>query len=229
MCFLVVHFLLLIFSSESSTCIWSMVISPTVQYSRICIFLSFYRRAEKPKNNVCGTHDFLGTLCATNMTFYFFDFVKVVHSLFWNDYFMKKCRKICSLMFAKNMFSAKMVWNKSQNSKKVVCGTHNFLGLFLVKQEKFMCTYNILFLEFHKYYWFFKYKLFMKMCRIICHFIFSKIVNLAHGAYDYIVYSTDLAICVQPSRKPWQCRFSVQNIKKQTKQESQNRTKNKQK
>ena len=58
-------------------------------------FLSFYRRAETPKNNVCGTHDFLGT-CA-HMTFY----LKVVHLLFWNDYFMKKGRKYAVLYLLK--------------------------------------------------------------------------------------------------------------------------------
>ena len=36
---------------------------------------------------------------------------------------------------------------------------------FLAKPGKFMCPYNILFLEFYEYYWFFEYKLFMKMCR----------------------------------------------------------------
>ena len=70
---------------------------------------------------------------------------------------------------------------------KVICGTFKRMlcvrTTFLGKPEKLMCIYHILFLEFNKYYWFFEYNIFMKMCRIVCHFIFSKIVNFAKMAH----------------------------------------------
>ena len=69
-------------------------------------------------------------------------------------------------------------FNESRNSKNVVCRIYDSLG----KPRKFMCTLAVLFLEFYKYNWFLEYKFFMKMCRIVRHFIFSKVhfVKMAH-------------------------------------------------
>ena len=75
---------------------------------------------------------------------------------------------------------------------------HSFAIFFCEKVQKKICSlifaenmctymYNILFLEFHRYYCFLSINLSWKwkMCRIVCHFTFSNKVNFAKMAHVY--------------------------------------------
>ena len=88
---------------------------------------------------------------------------------------MKNCRKICSLIFAKKIFSTKMAPEIRAKILRKSYVVHTTVLTFLGETTKNSCAHTAFcFLNFTNIIDYFEYKLFMKMYRITCHFIFSK-------------------------------------------------------
>ena len=144
----------------------------------ICTFLLLCRRAKNlEEQRVHGTFLVNQENLFTHMTFCFLNLWQLFILLVY--FFMKKSRKVCSFNFVlKNILNKNNAWNKNKNSKYWLSWQTRKIHVYI---RHFIPWISQILL------------IFLKMCRIACHFIFSKRVS---PKWRIQLYCTDPAICL---------------------------------
>ena len=109
---------------------------------------------------------------------HFVSLIWLNYSFFKFIFYMKKCRKVCSLKFAKTDIHIKMMSGIRAKIPRTS----------LANQENSHTHTTFSFLNFTNVINFFEYKPFMKMCRMGYHFIFSIKVNFAMMAHTTLLH-----------------------------------------